>query len=93
MKRKTLIIILAALVVIAAVLAIVVAKNQPSKSVSEVIIMQGGKVRANVTKSEIDGKNITLEDLFFEVTEGIEKEDVSMSEDSESAEAKEGSAE
>ena len=57
------------------------------------VIMQGGKVRANVTKSEIDGKNITLEDLFFEVTEGIEKEDVSLSEDPESAEVGEGSAE
>ena len=57
------------------------------------VIMQGGKVRANVTKSEIDGRNITLEDLFFEVTEGLEKQDVSLSEDPESAEKREGSEE
>ena len=37
--------------------------------------------------------NSLLEDLFFEVTEGIEKEDVSLSEDPGSAENKEGSAE
>ena len=57
------------------------------------VIMQGGKVRANVTKNEIDGRNITLEDLFFEVTEGLEKQDVSLSDNSESSEAGEGSAE
>lgn len=57
------------------------------------VIMQGGKVRANVSKSEIDGRNITLEDLFFEVTEGIEKQDVSLSNDPESAETGEDSAE
>ena len=36
------------------------------------VIMQNGKVRANVTRKEIDGRGISLEDLFFEVTEGIE---------------------
>ncbi|MBR5181264.1 MAG: ABC transporter ATP-binding protein [Clostridiales bacterium] len=41
------------------------------------IIMQGGKIKANVTRDEIDGSGKTLEDLFFEVTEGIEKESVS----------------
>ena len=41
------------------------------------IIMQGGKIRANVTRSEIEGSGKSLEDLFFEVTEGIEKESVS----------------
>ncbi|MBR4430198.1 MAG: ABC transporter ATP-binding protein [Clostridiales bacterium] len=41
------------------------------------IIMQSGKIRANVTRSEIDGSGKSLEDLFFEVTEGIEKEAVS----------------
>ncbi len=39
--------------------------------------MQNGQVKANVTKSEIDGMGKTLEDLFFEVTEGINKEAVS----------------
>ncbi|MBR3058806.1 MAG: ABC transporter ATP-binding protein [Clostridiales bacterium] len=43
------------------------------------IIMQKGQVRANVTKHEIDGAGKSLEDLFFEVTEGIEKEAVSSS--------------
>ena len=41
------------------------------------IIMQGGKIRANVTRNEIEGSGKSLEDLFFEVTEGIEKESVS----------------
>ena len=41
------------------------------------IIMQSGKIRANVTRSEIDDSGKTLEDLFFEVTEGIEKDAVS----------------
>ena len=36
------------------------------------VIMQNGHVRANVTRHEIDGAGKTLEDLFFEVTEGIE---------------------
>ena len=44
------------------------------------IIMQGGKIRANVTREEIEGSGKSLEDLFFEVTEGIEKESVSSSE-------------
>ena len=39
--------------------------------------MQSGKIRANVTRSEIDDSGKTLEDLFFEVTEGIEKDAVS----------------
>ena len=37
------------------------------------VIMQNGQVKANVTKSEIDGMGKTLEDLFFEVTEGINR--------------------
>jgi ABC-type multidrug transport system ATPase subunit len=41
------------------------------------IIMQGGKIKANVTRDEIEGSGKSLEDLFFEVTEGIEKESVS----------------
>ncbi|MBR6383502.1 MAG: ABC transporter ATP-binding protein [Lachnospiraceae bacterium] len=41
------------------------------------VIMQDGKVKANVTKAEIDGMGKSLEDLFFEVTEGISKEAVS----------------
>ena len=41
------------------------------------VIMQDGQVKANVTKAEIDGMGKSLEDLFFEVTEGISKEAVS----------------
>ena len=40
------------------------------------IIMQGGKIKANVQRSEIEGSGKTLEDIFFEVTEGIEKDQV-----------------
>ena len=41
------------------------------------IIMQGGQIKANVTRSEVDESGKTLEDLFFEVTEGIDKSSVS----------------
>ena len=36
------------------------------------IIMQNGQVKANVTRAEIEGQGKSLEDLFFEVTEGID---------------------
>ena len=36
------------------------------------IIMQKGAVRANVSKSELESRGMTLEQLFFETTEGIE---------------------
>jgi len=53
------------------------------------IIMQKGTVRANVARTEIEGVGKTLEDLFFEVTEGIEKDAVSgeAAAESESSEA------
>ena len=41
------------------------------------IIMQGGQIKANVTRSEVESGGKTLEDLFFEVTEGIDKSSVS----------------
>ena len=41
------------------------------------IIMQGGRIKANVTRGEVDESGKTLEDLFFEVTEGIDKSAVS----------------
>ena len=41
------------------------------------IIMQNGQIKANVTKTEVDAGGKTLEDLFFEVTEGIDKSSVS----------------
>ena len=36
------------------------------------IIMQNGQIKANVTRAEVDESGKSLEDLFFEVTEGIE---------------------
>ena len=41
------------------------------------IIMQNGQIKANVTRSEVDASGRTLEDLFFEVTEGVDKSSVS----------------
>ena len=41
------------------------------------IIMQNGQIKANVTRSEVDESGRTLEDLFLEVTEGIDKSSVS----------------
>ena len=41
------------------------------------IIMQNGQIKANVTKAGVDAGGKTLEDLFFEVTEGIDKSSVS----------------
>ncbi len=35
------------------------------------IIMQNGQIRANVTRAELEESGRTLEELFFEVTEGI----------------------
>ncbi|MBQ9784925.1 MAG: ABC transporter ATP-binding protein [Clostridia bacterium] len=40
------------------------------------LIMQGGKIRANVTKSDLEADGKTLEELFFEVTEGVCDADV-----------------
>ncbi len=34
------------------------------------VIMQGGQVRANVTRSQVEDGDKSLEDLFFEITEG-----------------------
>ena len=40
------------------------------------IIMQAGRIRANVTKEELDRTGRTLEALFFEVTEGVSQADM-----------------
>ena len=34
------------------------------------VIMQGGQVRAKVTRSQVEDGDKSLEDLFFEITEG-----------------------
>ena len=39
------------------------------------IIMQHGRVKANVSRDELDGRGMTLEELFFDVTEGLRPED------------------
>ncbi|MBQ3847260.1 MAG: ABC transporter ATP-binding protein [Clostridia bacterium] len=44
------------------------------------LIMQGGRLVANVTREEFENTDKTLEDIFFEVTEGVSKEDVTSSE-------------
>ena len=40
------------------------------------LIMQEGKVRADVTREELDGSGRTLEELVFEVTEGVARSDM-----------------
>lgn len=39
------------------------------------IIMQNGEIKANITRAELDESGRTLEELFFEVTEGCEPEE------------------
>ncbi len=41
------------------------------------IIMQNGSLKANVTREELEESGRSLEDLFFAVTEGLERDDVS----------------
>lgn len=51
------------------------------------IIMKGGRIMKNITKSELDASGETLEQLFFEVTEGeVEKEKDKAAESEGSAE-------
>ncbi len=40
------------------------------------LIMQGGRIKANVTREELDRDGRTLEQLFFDVTEGTNPEDM-----------------
>jgi len=47
----------------------------------QAIIMQNGTVKAIVTKQELEEKNLTLEEMFFSVTEGIEAEHMKHSEE------------
>ncbi len=49
------------------------------------IIMQSGTIRADVTRQELEQDGRTLEQLFFDVTEGVEQKDMTHQED-----AKEG---
>ena len=45
------------------------------------LIMQNGTLRKNITREELDGSGKTLEELFFEVTEGIDAAAMSHSAD------------
>lgn len=40
------------------------------------LIMQGGRIKANVTREELEKNGRTLEQLFFEVTEGVKQEEM-----------------
>lgn len=40
------------------------------------LIMQNGQIRANVTRQELEQDGRTLEQLFFDVTEGVEQADM-----------------
>ena len=44
------------------------------------IIMQSGQVKADVTREELEGSGRTLEELFFAVTEGVERGDMAHEE-------------
>ena len=44
------------------------------------LIMQGGRIKANVTRQELSETGKTLEELFFEVTEGVRQEDMQHAE-------------
>ena len=50
------------------------------------IIMQDGRIRANLTREELEQDGRTLEQLFFDVTEGIGRDAMSHSEDTASQE-------
>jgi hypothetical protein len=45
--------------------------------------MQNGKIRANVTRHELEEDGRTLEQLFFDVTEGVSEEAMSSQEEPE----------
>lgn len=40
------------------------------------LIMQSGQIKANITRAELEATGKTLENLFFEVTEGVNQEDM-----------------
>lgn len=40
------------------------------------LIMQNGRIMANVTKQQLDEAGHTLEELFFDVTEGVKPEEI-----------------
>ena len=57
------------------------------------VIMQHGKVKANVARRELDESGESLTDLFFEVTEGLSPDDSSLSENASGGAGRDGGAE
>ena len=53
------------------------------------IIMQNGSIRANVTREELERDGRTLEQLFFDVTEGLDENDVKQDQALSSSSSKE----
>ena len=49
------------------------------------LIMQDGQIRANMTKPELDERGQTLEEVFFEVTEGVEQHEMTHTPEPEEA--------
>ncbi len=50
------------------------------------LIMQAGQIRANIRREELEKSGKTLEELFFEVTEGIDHDDMKHKDTEETAE-------
>ena len=46
------------------------------------LIMQAGQIKANISREELEKDGRTLEQLFFDVTEGVKQEDMTHSETS-----------
>lgn len=46
------------------------------------LIMQNGQIKANITRAELDEDGRTLEQLFFDVTEGVNESDMTHAEES-----------
>ena len=42
------------------------------------VIMQKGSIRANIGREEIAERGVSLEDIFFEVTEGLSRDSLRM---------------
>ena len=52
------------------------------------IIMQSGQIRANITRHELEQDGRSLEQLFFDVTEGVERSDMAHPEAAQEGEGK-----
>ena len=58
----------------------------PDAHIKNCIVMQDGQIRANLTREELEQDGRTLEQLFFDVTEGIGRDAMSHREDTASQE-------